>query len=76
MEEQKILGQLVIVGALILVLIVVLFIAFVISQKRKQSALKGIIDLMKVKNNSDYKDVKKELEEIREHLNLPKKEDS
>lgn len=76
MEEQKILGQLVIIGALILVLIVVLFIAFVISQKRKQSALKGIIDIMKVKNNRDYADVKKELEEIRNHIKLSKKTDS
>lgn len=65
MEEQKSIAQLVILGSIILIFMVILFVGFLISQKRKRSALKDIIDLMKINHDENYNDLKREIEQLK-----------
>jgi ABC-type bacteriocin/lantibiotic exporter with double-glycine peptidase domain len=76
MEEQKSIAQLAILGSIILIFVVVLFVGFVIVQKRKRSALNDIIEIMKVNQTKNYIEVKKDIEEIKDHLGLKKAEKS
>ena len=76
MEEQKSIAQLAILGSIILIFVVVLFVGFVIVQKRKRSALHDIIEIMKVNQTKNYSEVKKDIEEIKDHLGLKKSEKS
>lgn len=65
MEEQKSIAQLAILGSIILIFVVLLFVGFVITQKRKRSALKDIIDLMKINHDENYNDLKREIEQLK-----------
>lgn len=68
MEEQKGIALLTIIGSLFIIFLVVLFVVFIISQKRKQHSLKTIIEIMKASHSKNYDELKQEISELKEEI--------
>lgn len=80
MEESQKFENLVIIGSIVLVVIVIAFIAHVISERRKRNTLLGIIEILKAQNSTrietntaDIQNLKKEIEKLKQSSANPEK---